>query len=201
MLLTLAVCAIAGCEPHDPGQDALLQARQALANHNYFEVIELTERAMGQGVRDEDVYLLRGHAYMKMGQVQEAVKTFDDAVKFDPLCGEALLYKGIALSDAGEPEQAAEAFAAARQAYEKIEADPQKAAWRQPELSEAEADRIRTEAMVNQALAMSLAGDAADAMRQMQKVRDAHPNYPGLDHVAAAVQSATVRSLMMGAEE
>lgn len=195
----LVVCFfLVGCEPANPGAETMRQARVALQHQNFFEAVELAEQAITQGERSVDVHLVRGHGYMQMNQNAQAVEAFDAAVKYDPYSGEALLYKGLAEERLGLAADAKASFEQALEVFKKIEDDPKLARWKDSEITEYEQQQIASEAAVNQAMALSLAGQTMEAIKQMQAVRETYPDYPGLERIEISVQSQRVDALILG---
>lgn len=196
--LLFCVALIPACEPANPGVETMRQARVALQQHNYIEAVERAEQAIAQGERSVEVHLIRGHGYMQMNQNPQAVEAFDVAVKYDPYSGEALLYKGLAETRMNQTAEAKASFEQALDVFKKIEADPAKVIWKEEDVSDWQKQRIASEAAVNQAMALSLAGQTMEAIKQMHKVRETYPDYPGLEQIEQSVQSQTVAALMLG---
>lgn len=99
------------------GAVALLDAaRERFANRDYYgTLLCLDDEAAGEH-RWADVYHLRGVCYSLLDRHSEAVAAFDHALALNSRYLEAHLHRALALTALGREEEAAVAFAAAREA-------------------------------------------------------------------------------------
>lgn len=198
LLLGFVAMVFCGCEPADPSSETLHRARVALEQQNFIDAVQLSEQAISQGAMTVEVHLIRGHSYLSMKKYPHAIDAFDTAVKFDPYSGEALLYKGLAEQQAGQADDAKISFEKAISVLAKLEAEPDLAFWKTESVSESQLQQVASEAAVDQALALSLAGRTVDAMKKLQEIHENHADYVGLPRVEAAIKSQSADRLLLG---
>lgn len=97
-----------------PGQQLEL-ARERFELQDYYGAIHLVQEMIDDGRAFADAHHLLGLAYEMTDQPERALEAFDQALSLNPCYVEANLHRGIVLAHLGRDEEAATAFAAARE--------------------------------------------------------------------------------------
>lgn len=82
------------------------QAREAYGSADYSKVISLTSKAIVEYEKFAKAYGLRGKAQKDMGDVENAFKDLNKAIKLDPKLGEAYFTRGQLNEIMGEMDKA-----------------------------------------------------------------------------------------------
>lgn len=90
------------------------QARERFGLQDYYGCIHLLEDVIASGRGFADAHQLLGVALHLVGQPDRALEALDTAIKLNPRYVEALIHRGLVLSDLGRSEEASASFAAAR---------------------------------------------------------------------------------------
>jgi tetratricopeptide (TPR) repeat protein len=93
----------------------LERAKERFALQDYYGAIHLVEELIAGGKAFADAHHLLGLSYQMIGQRDRALAALDHALRLNPRYVEALIHRGIVLSELGRDEEAQEAFEAARQ--------------------------------------------------------------------------------------
>jgi tetratricopeptide (TPR) repeat protein len=91
------------------------RAKERFALGDYFGSIHLLEDLIESGRAFADAHQLLGLCYHMVGRSETALESFDRALGLNPRYVEAQIHRGIVLSDLGRPQDAAQAFTAARE--------------------------------------------------------------------------------------
>ncbi|HLG06230.1 MAG TPA: tetratricopeptide repeat protein [Gemmatimonadales bacterium] len=94
--------------------DRLLgQARERFSVQDYYGAAHLLEDLIAAGHRFADAHQLLGLAFAFLGRRDRALQEFDRALEINPRYTEALIHRGVVLSELGRTEEAAASFHAA----------------------------------------------------------------------------------------
>ncbi|MCH7874331.1 MAG: tetratricopeptide repeat protein [Gemmatimonadetes bacterium] len=93
----------------------LEQAKERFTLQDYFGAVHLLEELIAGGRAFADAYHLLGLSYHLVGQPERALACLDEALRVNPRYVEALVHRGVVLSELGRSEEATEAFGAARE--------------------------------------------------------------------------------------
>ena len=96
-------------------EQLLEQANERFALEDYYGCIHLLEDLIGSGGAFADAYHLLGLAYHFLGQPERALEALDKALARNPRYLEALMHRGLVLNALGRGDEAAAAFATARE--------------------------------------------------------------------------------------
>lgn len=91
------------------------RAKQHFELRDYHGAIHLLEEIIETGRAYADAHHLLGLAYQMIGQPDRALAAFDRALVLNPRYVEALMNRGVVLAELGREDEAAAAFAAARE--------------------------------------------------------------------------------------
>src|SRR5262245_34076075 len=89
-------------------------ARERLDAGDAYGAIHLLRELIASGQAFADAHNLMGLAHAMVGQRKEAMAEFDTALTLNPRYVDAQLNRAVTLSDMGEGEEAAKAFAEAQ---------------------------------------------------------------------------------------
>lgn len=84
----------------------MAQARQAITAKQWTGAVDLLKKAVSQAPDDADAHNLLGYSLRWNGQLQDALASYDRALKLNPQHRGALEYQGIAYVMAGQPDKA-----------------------------------------------------------------------------------------------
>jgi tetratricopeptide (TPR) repeat protein len=90
------------------------QAKERFALEDYYGTVHFLEELIESGRAFADAYHLLGLAYYLLGQPERALGALDHALAQNPRYLEALMHRGLVLDALGRTDDAAAAFAAAR---------------------------------------------------------------------------------------
>jgi tetratricopeptide (TPR) repeat protein len=96
--------------------NALGNARERFANHDYYGALMVLEDLAGSGRAYADVHHLRGLCFSLLDRPLDALAEFDRALALNPRYLEALLHRGLMLNQLGRHADASDAFAVATSA-------------------------------------------------------------------------------------
>lgn len=200
--LGLLLALVAGCEPADPAQQALEEARLALQRRDYPLAAMKADEALQLGTIEADVHMIRGHAMLAMDRFPEALQSFDNAIQFDPNEAEAYIYAGLVLEEQGNPEQALEHFAKAYEHYDVIREKPELSVWSNPQaLADMDAEQIRHDAQLQQVLIRSLQGRKQEALSEAAAFHANYPDSLAIEHVMPYIEADNTRQLFLQPEQ
>lgn len=92
----------------------LNNAKERFALHDHFGAVHLLEELIASGRAFADAYHLLGLSYFLIDQPERALAALDEAIRVNPRYVEALVHRGIVLSELGRHEEAQESFGEAR---------------------------------------------------------------------------------------
>jgi tetratricopeptide (TPR) repeat protein len=98
-----------------PEPDLLEVARERFAARDYRGAALLASSAIESGKGYADAHHLLGLSYALLEWREEALRSFDEAIRLNPRYVEAHLNRAIVLSDLGRPSEAEEALARAQE--------------------------------------------------------------------------------------
>ncbi len=96
-----------------PADVLLARARQRFALEDYHGAVHLLEEAADTGRAFADVHHLLGVSLSLLGRTERALAELDRALQLNPRYIEALVHRGLVLTDLGRDADAAEAFSRA----------------------------------------------------------------------------------------
>jgi len=100
----------------DARPDQLVKhARERLDAGDSYGAIHLLKELVDKGQAYADAHNLLGLAYAMVGQKDEALGQFDEALRLNPRYVDAQLNRAVTLSDLGRGDEAAQAFSEAQQ--------------------------------------------------------------------------------------
>ncbi|HEU4698166.1 MAG TPA: tetratricopeptide repeat protein [Gemmatimonadales bacterium] len=101
---------------HVSAEHLLGAARERFALQDYYGAIHLLEELIEAGGAYADAHHLLGLSYSLLGQSERALAAFDAALGLNPRYLEALIHRGLVLSELGRAAEAEAAFGQARAA-------------------------------------------------------------------------------------
>ena len=90
------------------------RAKERFSVHDYYGSVHFLEELVETGNAFADAHHLLGLSYYFVGRSEKALEGLDKALELNPRYVEAQVNRGIVLNDLGRTDQAAVAFAAAR---------------------------------------------------------------------------------------
>jgi tetratricopeptide (TPR) repeat protein len=157
-------------------EQLLIHARERFALQDYYGAVHLLEEVVERGRAFADVHHLLGVSLSLLGQPERALEEFDRALGLNPRYLEALIHRGLVLSELGRVEDAEETFRRAAAAESPAVAGLPGAlasslANRHAELGEAYADAgIFAEAIAQYERALELGPDFHDLRYRLARL-------------------------------
>jgi len=99
----------------EPASELIAVARERFAARDYRGAALLLASAVESGTAYADAHHLLGLCYALIESRDQALKSFDEAIRLNPRYVEAHLNRAIVLSDLGRPTEAEEALATAQE--------------------------------------------------------------------------------------
>jgi tetratricopeptide (TPR) repeat protein len=94
-----------------PGPDHLLAAaRERFALQDYYGTVHVLEEVIASGGAYADAHHLLGLAYSFLGRAEQALAAFEAALERNPRYFEALIHRGLVLTELGRADEAEESF-------------------------------------------------------------------------------------------
>ena len=96
-----------------PADRLLARARERFTLQDYYGALHLVDELIESGHSYADAHQLRGLALALLGYGERALAAFDAALAINPRYTDALIHRGIVLSDLGRTDEAAQSLARA----------------------------------------------------------------------------------------
>jgi tetratricopeptide (TPR) repeat protein len=94
---------------------AIAFARERFELQDYYACIHLLEELIDEGRAFADAHHMVGLSYQLIGHPERALEAFESALELNPRYIEAHIHRGIVLGELGRSDEAAAAFATARE--------------------------------------------------------------------------------------